>query len=735
MQNRRKSRRRAGSIDLPAKAKLLLKPEPATTIIVLVLIYWFMLSRMNAGLLVTDEPTAGGDMVGYYYMAYHLHNQLLPRGEIIGWAPGWFAGFPMLQYYFPLTFLISAAAGYLIPLQVAYKLTALLGTFTLPVAMLASFRLLGFRFPAPQIAAVASLPFLFQNHYSIWGGNIMSTLSGEFSYSLSITFMVLFLGFIRWDIKRGRYWHVGSLLFAAIVLTHGITTIFAAVASAYFLLTRDLKKLAANGTYLLKTYALAFCLAAFYLVPLIAKGGYSTPHIWLPATAEQLPGMLMPPYLGPFYFLALIGAYHGLRRDDDRIPYILFCLAVAYALFFASYPLSVLGLPLVAHLMAIKFLPYAYLLVYALDAYALYAAAEAGKIGSAMALIALFAAIWWVGYINSPVTEWFNWNFAAPETKNMWGSFQEVNGFLAQSKTPGRVEFEWNGDIQHGGLGSSRTIEAMPVYSGRAMLKGTQFQGGYNSPYAYMIECEYSNPCPCPLFPVTGGCPGYNLTQAKKHLRMFNVKYLIADTDSLKAGLGNDSDFRLANTTRHFSVYELMNHGGDYVTVPEYEPVLAKTSDWKATALKWFNDSSLADIPLVLPVNTGQEDAGRFAQTVDADSDGLRGIRKEKLENDCHIDEKVTDERIDFKTDCVGKPHIVKISYYPNWQVEGAQKIYLVAPGFMLIFPEKEDVTIRYRNTAADTIGTLMTGASALALLAAAYRRLKRHGEKVTHGR
>ena len=41
---------------------------------------------------------------------------------------------------------------------------------------------------------VATLPFLFDRGFTIYGGNIPSTLAGEFSFSISLSFALLFLG-------------------------------------------------------------------------------------------------------------------------------------------------------------------------------------------------------------------------------------------------------------------------------------------------------------------------------------------------------------------------------------------------------------------------------------------------------------------------------------------------------------------------------------------------------------
>jgi hypothetical protein len=700
--------------------------EGRVNILVLLMIYWFLFSAFDVRLLLSDTVVAGGDTVGYYYMAYYLHNSLLPRGEIVGWSPGWFAGFPMFQYYFPLVFVASAVAGYIIPLNVSFKLATIMGILLLPVCAFLGLRLSGLRFPTPVMGAALTLPYLFLNHYSMWGGNIMSTFAGEFSYSWSVSLMVLFLGFTCYDIKGQRYWYVGSFAYSLILLTHGITSIFSCLATLYLAAAGGRKLLLRSIGYLARLYALAFLIAGFYLLPLLATGGYSTPHIWLfPSKLDELANMLAPDYLRPFILLAALGAYLGLKAGERWASYTVFSVAVACVLFFVSYPVSVLHIPFASHLMMVKFLPYIYLFIFLLGAYALGRLSAAAELGALAPLLVFFAAVWWTASVNAPVTGWFDWNYSGMEAKGMWGSFKEVSDFLRSSPVPGRVEFEWTGASQNNGLGSSRSIEALPVFSGRGMLKGTQFQGGYNSPFAYMIECEYSKPCPCPLWPVSGGCPAYNLSMAKAHLKMFGVKYLVAESKGLKEGLDADGGFRLVKKTDYFSVYELTNHDGRLAYPAENEPVLAKTGDWRRTSYLWFNTSRLEDVPVVYAGSAPGGFADRFVQTVDADADGLDGVRKVPVGWNCSVSEAVGDDSVHIRTDCLGRPVIVKYSYHPNWRVEGADHIFLASPGFMLVYPQREDVYLRYGRGLPDYLGIVMSLFGLACLTALSARALR----------
>ena len=121
--------------------------------------------------------------------------------------------------------------------------------------------------------------------------------------------------------------------------------------------------------------------------------------------------------------------------------------------------------------------------------------------------------------------------------------------------------------------------------------------------------------------------------------------------------------------------------------VPEYEPNFMKTKNWKTEAFKWFQDVDNIDVPVVFSSRD---------ENFKIKINSLDERKKVRVNNTCNIKETIKNEEIRFETDCIGKPHIIKISYFPNWKVEGAEKIYLVSPDFMLVYPEQREVRIYY---------------------------------------
>ncbi|HUR24111.1 MAG TPA: hypothetical protein VMZ73_09595, partial [Acidimicrobiales bacterium] len=176
-----------------ARTKLTTKPSVETIITfgVVAAAVIFTFAQLQPNLIFAHTTPAGGDTGSHVWGPAFLRDHLLPKGRLTGWAPDWYSGFPAYQFYFPLPALAIALLSFLLPYEVAFKLITITGILTLPVAAWAFGRLSGMRFPGPAVLAVATVPFLFDRGFTIYGGNIPSTLAGEFSFSISLSLALL----------------------------------------------------------------------------------------------------------------------------------------------------------------------------------------------------------------------------------------------------------------------------------------------------------------------------------------------------------------------------------------------------------------------------------------------------------------------------------------------------------------------------------------------------------------
>jgi hypothetical protein len=198
----------------------------------------FVFTQLGPGNLFSDTTPAGGDMGAHVWGPAFLRDHLLPSGRLTGWTQDWYSGFPAYHFYMVLPSLAIALLSYLIPYGVAFKLVAVSGLVTLPVCAWAYGRLTRLPFPVPPLLAVAATLFLFDRSFSIYGGNIASTLAGEFAFSISLSFAVLYLGVLGRGLENGKHRVAAAVLLALTALCHLIPLIFAVAGTViWFVLT------------------------------------------------------------------------------------------------------------------------------------------------------------------------------------------------------------------------------------------------------------------------------------------------------------------------------------------------------------------------------------------------------------------------------------------------------------------------------------------------------------------
>ncbi|MBI5355620.1 MAG: hypothetical protein HZB68_04160 [Candidatus Aenigmarchaeota archaeon] len=649
---------------------------------ILLVISLFLLYFFKPSLMLSKTITAGGDTASHYYPALFMSEHLIPEGRATGWAQGWFAGFPIFRFYFPLSYMLMHLLSLFTGFQVAFKLVTVLGIFLLPVAAYAFMRFLKYDFPAPAIAAVFTLPFLFMTANSMWGGTIPSTLAGEFAYGISVAVSILFLGLIY---SRKHYMVTGTL-FSLVILTHAVTTIWAFFSSlALLALFRERKTL----EYLFQTYVIAFLLSAFWFLPLLSSLGYTTPYgeDWAIELKTLLPSILQPVFL-----LSCVAAFAG--RGDKRTTFLLSLSATALLLVIFAEKMGIVN---------IRFIPFFQVMFSLLAASVFSGIKKNRQVFAGVVAVSILAFT----FSNaSYIPGWIKWNYSGFEGKSLWNEFKGINEFLKGDASMPRVVYE-HSDF-HDKAGSVRAFESLPLFSGRSTLEGLFMQSSLSSPFVFYIQSEISDQQSCPfwrMFP----CTSFNLDRGIKHLRLFNVgQYIVT---SKKAREAAEAQLKLLNKTESYEIFSIEPTG--YVTVPEYYPAIAPKKGWKKTSYNWFRFSDL-DVPIIF-----EDTAVAGTEKIENETSPPRN----PLNNACVIREKVMDEEIRFETTCPGKPHIIKITYNPSWVSDNGEKIYLSTPSFMLIYPEKKSSVIRFKQTSLESLSSIMT---VIGLMALAYESLRR---------
>ncbi|MEI7858823.1 MAG: hypothetical protein WCI26_03235 [Acidimicrobiales bacterium] len=334
-----------------------------------------VLSQLHPNLLFLSTTTSGGDTGAHVALPAYLKSHLLTHWQLTGWDPGWYDGFPLYTFYFPLPGIITVLLDAVFSYEVAFKLVTVMGSLLLPVCAWAFGRLAGLRRPGPACLAAATLPFLFEPSFSIDGGNLLSTLAGEFSFSLSLSLALLFLGVVAAGLRTGRHRAVGAVLFAATLLCHLIPTMFAmAGAVVWLLLDADLPHVLGHsrwaraarrrwgGRFLWAVVAgvVGLGLTAWWLAPFALAQSYTTNMGY--TKVFGYPGLLFP---SSFYWVLLADVIGVVAMILRRNRVALFLLVMA-GLSAATVILDPAG-----KLYNVRFLPLWFLCLYLLAGYAL----------------------------------------------------------------------------------------------------------------------------------------------------------------------------------------------------------------------------------------------------------------------------------------------------------------------------------------------------------------------------
>jgi hypothetical protein len=198
----------------------------AITVVTIAAVILVTLSQLHPSLLFTNTTTTGGDTGAHIAMPKYMET-MLAHGHITGWDPGWYDGFPLYTFYFTLPDFFIAVGGWVIPYDIAFKLGTIAGSVLLPIMAWACGRFFRLRAPIPTLLAAATLPFLFDYTYTIYGGNLFSTLAGEYAFSFGVALAVLFLGLFAAAVREGRHRAWAAAALAACILSHIVSGAYA----------------------------------------------------------------------------------------------------------------------------------------------------------------------------------------------------------------------------------------------------------------------------------------------------------------------------------------------------------------------------------------------------------------------------------------------------------------------------------------------------------------------------
>ncbi len=716
----------------------------------------FTLVALQPQLILADTLAAGGDMGAHVWGPAYLRDELLPAGRLSGWTPDWYAGFPAYQFYMVVPSLFIVALDLVLPYSIAFKVVTVSGLLTLPVAAWALGRLARLPFPGPALLAVATVPFIFDRSFTIYGGNAASTLAGEFAFSISLSLALVFLGLVLRGLDTGRLRAAAAITLALCALCHIIPAIFAVGAALLALAVRADR---ARLRWLAGVGLVGGLLTTFWTLPFVTRRAYLNDMGWEKLTTYW--EALLPGRLGESLSRAFGGEATAAVAGDLTWVALLAAVGVGTSIIFRRRLGMYLGLLAMACAVAFvlapqgrlwnaRLLPFWYLCLYLLAAIAVAefvssAAVLANRrtdtpdrrvmVGAPVlaALVVLVSVglplrnlpfgstspdgdtYSWMGLSttdNSFIPAWARWNYSGYERKDAYPEFQAVVDTmddLGQNGGCGRAMWEYESDLDR--FGTPMALMLLPYFTDGCIgsMEGLYFEASATTPYHFINQSELSaGPSRAqrdlPYGPL-------DVNRGVDHLQLLGVRYYMAFSPEAIQQAEAEPDLSLVASVEDWRIYEVAD--SEVVAPLESEPVVLEGvpkggEGWLDVAVDWYMDPSAQDVFLAAagPTSWERVPAGAEVEPTPVSSSEVTDIQTDN-------------DSISFSVDRPGSPVLVKASYFPNWQASGAEGPWRVAPNLMVVVPTANQVELTYGTTPIDWMAWALTilGVAGLAVL------------------
>jgi len=747
-----------------------------------------VLQVVHLDLVFTNNTPTGGDMGAHVMAPVYLRDNLLPHGELSGWSNYWYNGFPIYRFYMVIPALMIVALNVIFPYGIAFKIVVCLGLVTLPFCCWAFGRLARFRYPVPELMALASLVFLFDESFSIYGGNVKSTMAGEFSFSIALSLAMLGLGLFARGLENGKYRSWAAIVLALAMLSHGIVLLFVMLAVALmWLVWMDRTRF----FYGITVFVGIGLLVSFWVLPFVSSTDYMTDmkYGFRPeGAADSFWDMFFP---WPAFLdvvvsgLALLGFVSSvIRRNLNGAWLGIMCIALMAATFLARDSLPGVGL-----LWNPRILPFLYLLrlllmmvgivdlVYfvtrsfkgrSLNVTEIWltGAATATVVGVLVMSMELFLFRNFPGaelkerdgttcYVQStscryslfidawsPISltptsrdaladGWTSYNFSGYEGRPAYPEYKALVDTMAglgeQSDANlgcGRAVWENNGE--NGQYGTTMALMLLPHWTDGCITsqEGVFFEASATTPYHFLSVAAMSQNSSNPVRELR--YVDNDADVGVPMLQKLGIKYLMVFTQAAKDEANGRDDLELVATSGPWEIYRVVE---SEVVVPlTVQPVVVneRNGDQRERNLElgtsWFQNE---DEWAAMPAMDGPSEWQRIDATIDytrrlgektgdpgrrvdivVPAETIKTVEYPEIEvSNYHLGE----QDVSFDVSEVGVPVLVKVSYFPNWEVDGADGPYRVGPNMMVVIPSSTHVRLHYEASTSDQVYYLLT--------------------------
>ena len=686
-------------------------------------IYFYLLAILilRLDLVFLNTMPTGGDMGAHVVPIKFFIDNFITNFKLNGWSNDWFAGYPLYYFYFPLPAVITFILNLFFTYSIAFKLmvigSILITIYSFEKLLRKSnekFSIFGF---------IAGLTYVLTESFTIYGGNLASTLAGQFSFTYSIAFANLAIAVITKSSNKNK--HVISAIFLGCsLLSHLIPFIIYGAIYLFFLVKTKNTKIEKFSSLLIFS-----ALTVRFTTSLIANLEYTTNMGYTPYTKLS---DLIKSDIAPFMVISLLIIlinFKDIYRHKTTSLFEWFILISSVLLYFfvpegalwngrvvSFFNLGVIVLffRLFEHSiedifryeqgeLVLKVLSLIILIAYLINfsqkwnidnykiflypiVFLFFVGAIYFYISTANLFKLAFTAS--VIFTISFLPYWVSWNFNGYENKDQWTDIEKLYSNLNELP-PGRIMWEPNSDLNK--YGTPMVLMTIPLYTHHTSMEGLYFDSSITTPFHFIAVSGLAER---PSNPV-GGLRYINnqFEKGQEYLEELGVDYFISYTDSITNKSLESDKLTLLFSSDPFTVFGIKS---DKVELVDQKLVrFEKTTFIERTVSSILRNTEFTNFFDASYINFDNLESQRIIEIGTSGYEQLETSSEEvKITN-----LKMTSETITFKTNKPNKLHIIKISYFPNWQIQNGSGPYRISPSFMAVVPFSENVELRFETT------------------------------------
>lgn len=630
-------------------------------------------------------PATGGDTGSHYWPLHTLVHEGLPNWHVRVWNPGNLGGEPHLTHYFPLPYFFMAFLSLFMPLGEAFNIGTIFPVAVFPICVYFCLRGLKTQFPAPLLGMLASLSFLYNESFSMWGGNTLSTLAGQFAHVYAFNFFLLGIGALKWEMSQRRtpWWAIW--LFSFVLISHFYVALLLPIVFLVFLCFEKTEDFKIRLRRLFMAGLGANLLSIWFILPMLHNSPWNT-AFGLEWGGANLINEILPKVFWPFCAVALVGLLALIYLRAKKLIYEnVFALTLMISLFVLGsgfyFIFPALGL---VDVRVIPALQLALVIIAALvfsqlcrfyfsKPWVFYISVLIGAI-----------LVWWPLKQVNNFTHWMKWNYSGWQSKSVYSELLKLSEHIKGDFSDGRVIYE-NNEYSNA-AGTVRVFEMLPYFAGRSTLESVYMQATVLAPAAFYLQAVVSKTPSCP-FP-NYQCTNYDISRMKDYAPLMGISDYIFITPEVRAQADEATFLKKSESFAGWHVYS-MKEKPSLVDVWEKPVKWIGKDNYKREFYDWFQKYSDKSEFLIVD----RFDSKKIFQAKWAQAEMLRKVEHSI---NCTPQLAVEFDRMTLQTNCPGKFHIIKFAFHSTWKASNKEPLFLVSPGFIGLFPERETTVLEW---------------------------------------